>query len=213
MPLKPPRKRRQRALLPHAPQFTTNSLRLLFARVLRSRWATPGDAELEELARILEIWRQHYLAEQNVLSPRRESQHRIRAALKTLTETLPKLKQINETCYAAAVRELAAVRILTVLEKRLAEINEAVSCITRIEQSSFLVEAGLGARDWKWLADVLPQDFCNAMKRSNPKFTGGFGHDGPVARFVAAVAPMLTGEHPTAGSVATQLKVRRKAGK
>jgi hypothetical protein len=48
------------------------------------------------------------------------------------------------------------------------------------------------------------------MSPANPQLKLGLSHNGPLARFFAAIVPFLTGEHPTPGSVATQLKARKR---
>jgi hypothetical protein len=58
--------------------------------------------------------------------------------------------------------------------------------------------------------DALPIDFERAMLSTNPSFKAGIGHSGPLTRFIAAIAPILTGERPTSDSVATLLKKRKK---
>jgi hypothetical protein len=63
---------------------------------------------------------------------------------------------------------------------------------------------------WQWLANVLPIDFEIAMRSTNRNYKTGLSHNGPLARFIAAVVPSLTGQHPTPDSVATQLKKLRK---
>jgi hypothetical protein len=63
---------------------------------------------------------------------------------------------------------------------------------------------------WPTVAGVLIKDFRNAKLPANPELKLGFGHNGPLARFFAAIVPLLTGEHPTPESVVTQLKGRKR---
>lgn len=59
------------------------------------------------------------------------------------------------------------------------------------------------------LANALVLDFINAIKPANPTLDLGIGHEGPIARYIAAVVPLITGETPPATSVATKLKKLR----
>jgi len=61
-------------------------------------------------------------------------------------------------------------------------------------------------KGWTWLADVLPADFETALKSTNPEFEAKPSHPGPFTRFVEAIAPIVTGDHPTAASVASFYK-------
>ena len=193
--------------------MTAQSLSELFAKhMLRGRLRMPGDAELKELASILEYWRLVFQNEQP-LHHRRQLQDKGLAALKALSDVLSNIAELDAAELNAAVRESAPAGIIRKLGERSMTINDVRRVIERIGTSRALVEspASHGFERWQWLADVLPEDFVNAMKLSNPTFAPGLGHTGPVARFIEAVVPVLTGEHPTAASIATQLKMRRQA--
>jgi hypothetical protein len=205
------RKRRPRER--PAEPITAQTLRELFERrVLRGNLRMPGNAELGQLAGILEYWRQIFLDEQFLLS-RRELQVEALAAHKTLTDAISKIAKLDESNFFAAARESAPTGILRYFSERLAESNGVRALAEHISAHPGLAysPASYGANGWQWLAGVLPEDFINAMKRANPTFAPGIGHTGPIASFIAAVAPLVTGEHPTPASVATQLKSRRKA--
>lgn len=205
------RKRRPRER--PAEPITAQSVRELFERcVLSGGLKIPGDAELEQLASILEYWRQIFLNEQ-ILLHRRELQESGLAALRTLTAALSEIAKLDESNFSAAARESAPMGILRYLSERLAESNGARALAQSVGGHRGLAywPASFGANGWQWLADVLPEDFIAAMKSTNPTFAPGIGHAGPIASFLAAVAPLVTGEHPTPASIATQLKARRKA--
>jgi hypothetical protein len=211
----PRRKRKARGQLLPGAGFTTDLVRqLLETHVLRDRWRMPADAELEKLTHILEGWRQHYLVEQNVFLPARSLVQKARRLIEEFGGTIADIEKMNEFHRAAAAGDLPPLAVQAVLEQQRAEITYIRSLVAQIEPASCLNrQPGLGASGWMWLAEVLPEDLRTAMKPSNPAFAGGLSHDGPVARFISAVAPILTAEHPTPGSVATQLKKRRKQGK
>jgi hypothetical protein len=82
-------KRPQRESLPDRPPFTLESLRQLLAEeVIRRQQTMPDDAEISELARILNYWQGHYLIEQKSRALR-ELQRAALAALATLAQCLP----------------------------------------------------------------------------------------------------------------------------
>jgi hypothetical protein len=188
------------------------ALRELLARsVLRGNLKMPCDTELEKLARILERWRQTFLNEQ-VLLRRRELQDRALAAHKALADAISEIEKLDRSHFTEAAQESAPKHVLSYLSERLAESSDVGVLAARIGSHPGLAfsPSGYGASGWNWLADVLPVDFINSMKPTNPNFAPGLGHTGPIARFIAAVAPLITGEHPTPASTATQLKARRK---
>ena len=200
-------KREPRALLKDVVPFKAEGLReLLQTKVLRGRWNMPSDEALKELARILEGWRQHYLVAQNLQPLQREAC----AAADKLTPALKKLREINAAFHAAAVRDAAPRYVCDNLESRLAAINGALESLAVLNRESITVKyVGRCELTWQWLADALPEDFCNAMRSTNLGFEARFGYKVALHRFIAALAPTLTGEHPTPDSVATQLKTRR----
>ncbi len=67
-------------------------------------------------------------------------------------------------------------------------------------------DGGIEKGGWKWLADILPVDFETAMRSTNPDFQATPSYPGPFTRFVEAIVPLITGDHPTAASVASFYK-------
>ncbi|HEX2652243.1 MAG TPA: hypothetical protein VHN11_01150 [Xanthobacteraceae bacterium] len=195
-------------------------MRELFTKkVLRGQLKMPTDSDLEKLARVLEHWRGEF-QRQSYSQNRRSLQSKVFAALASASE---KLVQFDQGELNTA-KEHAPQQALSYLKERLAESEDFCAEIEHIKE---LIEKGLppglfghpalsyspainDATGWKWLADVLPADFVTAMKSANPEFAPGISHSGPVARFIAAVTPLITGEEPTIASVATQLKTRRR---
>jgi hypothetical protein len=172
----------------------------------------PGDAEIAELARILNGWQAHYLIEQNT-RPLRELQRDACAALTALADVFRQLRVLTARFEANAVQDQAPPAILAILRKRLAEIDAARDFIAAAEGFSVWEDPSLPPDCWQWLAHVLPIDFENAMHSTNPNYKTRISHNGPLPRFIAAVVPLLTGEHPSVESVATQLKTFRKKEK
>lgn len=69
-------------------------------------------------------------------------------------------------------------------------------------------------KNWHGIAEHVAASFRLAMAANNPDDRFGYSNDGPVARFVAAVVPMVTGEDaPHVDTVAQHLKRKRKARK
>jgi hypothetical protein len=168
----------------------------------------PADAELKKLARILEGWRLRFLNEQD-LHRYRELQHEALAALKMLSNVVSKLEQLDNSDLRAAVHDSAPV-MLRILGDRAMAVNAVRKNIVAIEESSaWNNRTGDGFTEWKAFGNAFRVDFARAMKPANPAFA--LAYKAPLDRFFAAVAPVLTGEHPTLASVETQLKKFRKA--
>jgi hypothetical protein len=204
------KKRPERETLQDVPPFTLESLRDLLANeVIGPKLTMPGNDQIAELARILNGWQEHYFIEQDmryVVEIKKEAL----TALTTLDKAYSQLKEVHQRFEADAMNEGAPSAICEILESKLVEIEVVQGFIAKMESSTVLAETSSGPdRGWLWLAHVLPKDFRNAMLPNNPTFGDGIGHNGPLARFIAAVTPSLTGQRPTRGSVATQLKALR----
>lgn len=192
--------------------ITAESLRNIFeAEVLGRDLKMPREADLKKLAAILEHWRQTYHGE-NILGERRKLQDDATTAVTKLSEIVHRLAELDTQNIVAAINDSAPAGIQRDLVVRLSASGHLREKVNDIAQSPTLLDSPMtyGATGWKFLIDVLPKDFFNAMKPANPTFALGISAAGPVARFIAAVVPKLTGEHPTVGSVATQLKARRR---
>jgi hypothetical protein len=203
------RKREPRASLQDTAPFTTEVLREMMQAVLRGKWKMPSDEALAELARILENWRQYYLLDEAFL-PLRKLQQDARSAAGKLVKALREMRQRSETFYTTALQDGAPASVLNILKNRLSEIDSALQFLERFEGLSVMNDPRITATTWQWLVDVLTVDFADAMKSTDPDFAAGAGHGGPLGRFIAAIAPSLTGEQLTPGSVSTRIKARRK---
>ncbi len=173
--------------------ITAERLReILAGQVLGRGLRMPGDDELEELAAVLDAWRQRFVAEQE-LEPIRQAQRNAMAALATLGQAVDVIGQDNRR-FAVAVA-----------------IGDIRRNIRNIKASPLWGSPMLsGINGWKWLGETWREDFVTAMRPRNPGFDPGLSRNGPLARFITAAAPMVTGERPTRGSVASQLKVLRR---
>jgi hypothetical protein len=167
----------------------------------------PGEGELTELARILEWWRLTY-ANESLIRHRNQLQDEALVILATLDNAVSKITVLDETNFNAALQDSAPPAMLRYLHILLEETNAVRALIKRINGHPGLAHSteGYGVSRWRWAAEVLLVDFVNAMKAANPTFAPGISHAGPLSRYIKAVAPLVTGEHPSAASVATQLK-------
>jgi hypothetical protein len=211
-PIKPQaKKRKPREYLSDAPQFNKEMLReLLKLHVLGNRLKMPADAKIGELARILNFWRSRYQVGQTY-RPLNQRKKKARDALAAFKSSYAILRDDTQRHLASATEDAAPRGVLKTLARRLDEIGAMEKLIAIVENSSVIadLEDFVGER-WLTVAGALIEDFRNAMLPANPQLKLGFSHNGPLARFFAAIVPFLTGEHPTPGSVATQLKARKR---
>jgi hypothetical protein len=158
--------------------------------VLKRDLKMPSSEALEELARTLERWRLG-LNNDEIQRRRAKLQKKATRELATAKDTISQLHQLGHMSFVPEIRDIERVR-------RSPGIWNA-TCYT-----------GKSAA-WSVLASVLPKDFAIAVKSTNPTFKLGISGEGPTPRFVAAVAPLITGEHPTVASAAGIMKKARKA--
>jgi hypothetical protein len=64
--------------------------------------------------------------------------------------------------------------------------------------------------NWHSIAEGIAGWFILAMQATNPRIVFRYSNKGPVARFVAAVVPLITGEKTTVTAVSKHLKGVRK---
>jgi hypothetical protein len=97
-------------------------------------------------------------------------------------------------------------------EKNILSIKAAITANSKISSGLIFLPVANPTKinGWSWLAGVLPHDFETAMRSTNPNISFGIGNDGPVVRFVHAITPLITGEHPPLSSVGRQLKAARR---
>jgi hypothetical protein len=176
-------------------RFTGASLqKMMQDHVIKAPMEMPSAAALEKLASILERWRGDYWNNQHIAPLEKE----IADGAGKMFPALEKLRKIYED----------RSDIPADIAKKVDAINQALASITRLYNKSIAVEHH-GSLNWDYLNNALPADFATAMQTTNPNYEIGIGHTGPLVRFIAAVAPYLTGESTTPGSVATQLKAFR----
>ena len=188
------RKKKERIKLTDEAAITPELVRYVLRECLQGGLRMPTEAAIHKLSIILERWRQHYIGCQIFIPLKREAG--LRAS------------QLLATLYNLKIEYEAGIAIVPTLKRKIEKINDAVSSI-RCLQEEEIVSLTVEVLGWKWLSNALPGDFIEAIHTTNPGREIGISDNGPLSRFIAAIAPHLTGEHPTARSVSTQLKVLR----
>jgi hypothetical protein len=190
-----------------AEPITAQVLRELFlATKVVGEWKMPRDGELEKLADILERWRGVFQMDQ-YLRRRRKFQDKTLIAFKTASVEIAKL---DEAELKAAADDHAPEHALRYLRDRLAESNDLRANIERIAWHPALTYSSRARCDGLEMVGRCAAQGLQTMKPANPTFDPGIGRTGPVARFVSAVVPLITGERPKSlNSIATQLITRR----
>lgn len=204
-------KRKPRELLSDASPFNVNVVRELLARdVLGRKLKMPADAELEELARVLNVWHSDYHRDQTYRLLN-QTKKKARDALAALKDSCAILRKDTHRHVASAIEDAAPDWVHETLARRLHEIGAIEKLHAVAAKSSVIadLDSFVGER-WLAVSGALIEDFRNAMLPANPELKLGLGHNGPLARFFAAIVPLLSGEHPTPDSVATQLKARKR---
>jgi len=162
--------------------------------VLRKDQQMPADGALTQLAEDLEQLRGY-------LQQRNEDGDIFRKAARNAVAALETLIEAGATFAKGTKWPEQRKR----LSKRLRTINDCRGVIERM-----IVPLAVSRMKWHARADMLRQAFITAMKSTNLGFSDKKSQTRPLALFIAAVAPYLTGESPTAGSVETWLKTDRK---
>lgn len=196
---------------------------LLGPKGRRTVWIMPTDGGLQRLSNILNNWHDWFFAaqEQRKLN---EAKKAAEEAFKSLRSVLPTLgnyynvaanrgDQYHGDQFARWQMQATAL-IAACVGLRWDERTESFGTddglmryAARIIHRDKTPEVIFG---WQWLIDVLPKDFATAMATAN-RTAIGISDDGPLARFIAAVVPIITGESPTAATVKRQLSARQKS--
>lgn len=181
-----PYKLGRRAQLAPDPPFTPKGLQATIGRALGRRYQPPGDTEAVKLCGILNRWHEYFYAaqEDRTLNDQLDEAEK---AINTLREKLPKI--------IAARRSLAEAGDW--FSGRMNRHAEALlALLTDANAVGFLQRHDLPkhARDWRWLAKVLPRDIAAAVRPTNPHYRGGRSREGPLVRVLAAIIPDITGE-------------------
>ena len=102
---------------------------------------------------------------------------------------------------------LNEIQYLSTLMAQLSEIQN-------VDSQIFTNPGFRDATNWKHVASILATMFCDAMATSNPGVSFGNSNSGPVARFVSAILPQVTGDSVAPETVSAFLKeLKRQEGK
>jgi hypothetical protein len=195
-----PYKIEKRSDLTAAPPFNSEGLRVLVQEALGPKYAPIGEAETVELCGILNFWHHHFYAAQEERKFN-DSADRVRTELESvaplISNILEALSRENEIFHGQDQFTIWKLKQGHDLAKHL-----------RPEGLGFLQRKDLPdhARNWTWVAEVLPADISKAMLPTNPKYRGGHTPGGPLAKILSAVVPRITGEEVPASAVSSQLK-------
>lgn len=131
-------------------------------------------------------------------------------SLDTLTEVLPLVEQRVRDLDETLTKE--HVPGISLMADHLAALTDLRAAIKQNEAKLRFLDAmehhPRPAERWRQIAPALADVFAEMMQRDY-----GLSQDGPVARFIAAVVPVITGETPKAPNVCEHLKKVRGKGK
>jgi hypothetical protein len=227
--MRPPKsKRLQQRAAADAPITDAIIRDLLQKMVLNTRLVMPGDGELTALARCCERWRRQCQIEREMAAIGLLQQKALKAAEAwggALTEL--RVALIEQMPRASPRDQSYLERIIACLDADIPAAKRAAGA--KIDHIPIGLRGAVGADDrwtvgakyldqiggngltkWQIYAAPLGDDLRAALRPENPHAKLEVK---PVARFLAALAPLLTGERPSTGSVELQLKaLRRKNG-
>lgn len=128
----------------------------------------------------------------------------LRQALDMLEESLPRERDY----WVARLREWSGVMRLGAVARiqALDTLAGGIEAVRRLKD----YDATPPVEQWHDFAPDLARMFREAMERANPGLRLGLSDKGPVAQYVAAVIPYITGDRPTSNAVARHLQ-RQKA--
>jgi hypothetical protein len=188
--------------------ITTEAIReLLDRRVLNSYFVMPGDAELTKLAGICEGWRLRCAAEREIRDTIDAKQKAARKAAEAWRAALADLSA-GLMAFVPKADPAGKHHLLLLAGSVHRDILKAAAAAEAAE-ADYLAPIGYGWTDWAPYADALAEDFRRALRPKNPIE----GLENAVTRFLAALAPLMTGETPTPGSVDTKLKTMRRSAR
>jgi hypothetical protein len=163
-------KRKPRELLSDASPFNVNVVRELLARdVLGRKLKTPADAELEELARVLNVWHSDYHRDQTYRLLN-QTKKKARDALAALKDSCAILRKDTHRHVASAIEDAAPDWVHETLARRLHEIGAIEKLHAVAAKSSVIadLDSFVGER-WLAVSGAPIEDFRNAMLPANPE--------------------------------------------
>jgi hypothetical protein len=163
---------------------------------------SPNSVDLRRLTRTLNDLQAHFKFAQETGNKSKGTADRVSGALSVLVDFFHERGK--------AIQEDNGLRPETIKnEKRL--LGAFGKFMKALQQHSFDLSMDAAVlmpelRGWHSYTEILSGSFKLAMAGANPDREFGQSNDGPVARFVAAIIPHITGETPTVGAVSKRLK-------
>ncbi len=93
-----------------------------------------------------------------------------------------------------------------------ADHDAAIAALSSLMRAPVMRRPMTEGSGWLHYTFALIGDLEAALRPRNPAIGKlGYSHTGPAARYIAAVAPLLTGETPSVQTVADKLRKKRKS--
>lgn len=186
---------------PPRPIFHSAMLRKIIGEFLTDRYRPPRASDLEQLAIALNRIHTNYVLAVTVWKASKPRADNIKAAVATLALFFEERRQACLEGHISA----------QVIENEKHLSDRFFSFVEALERHDFQLDmdAGLLTPDiegWRQIAEVVAGFFIAAMAPNNGGKILGRSNDGPLPQFVARVIPLITGEEPSVGNVANQLK-------
>lgn len=197
-----------------APEFTGAWLRHLIEsqNVLKGSYKTPSALRLHAIAERLETFRALAHLEETGARAADGPNVKAKQALDVLSEVLPILKSRSEE-WIAKCRDLAlspdeypVIRDLIDADDCLANFIRSVAAASTSPIIRPAFSAVPRVLSWKDFALEISEAFREVLQATNPGKKVGVANGGPVARFIVAVAPHVTGEELKPESVGRTLR-------
>jgi len=209
-----PYKLGERTRLTREPPFTPDGLKAILGSALVSpkgvkNYVIPGDREITELCSILNHWHAHFYQAQEDRAFN-ELIDAAQAAIESLAVAMPKIRDE----LATQDKKVGGQDPFTTWALRDAQQATEILC-RPIPQWKCLQRRTLPdqAKDWRWLAGILPDDIRTAMKPANPDFKGGLSKGGAVARILKKLIPLMTGETPGIETQGVGIQLQKQSAK
>jgi len=194
-----------------APPFTLEGVRALLAPPVLKRGFPPNRDRLNGLVTRLNQWKGAVRRYQETWRPSGDRTSAARRAAETLLEELPHLR--SDLRRMIEEHESLPAFMVQQTQHEIEALDTIQTGLTRLlNESMVLMPITMVVpqmEKWRHIAVGISDDFCEAMRPTNPTLPLGRSNDGPVPRFVAAVIPGITGEHPSVQNVGKHLKENR----
>jgi hypothetical protein len=179
--------------------------------VVRGNLKLPSASALQPLSDRIELYRNLIPLRNRLLREGDVPRRKARDAIHALRQALPPIRQ-ELSSWAARIIELKLEQMesCSKIIEELKHVDELMAALDKITPNSgvFPISDGLPAIDsWHEYATELADLFRDAVSTSNPRAARlGNSNDGPVARFLSVVIPVISSEYPSIEALAQSLK-------